>query len=154
SPANSSSDRQNACDPAALLIRSFSSAFITALRGPTPARSHSAARLRRASLRRATPTRLPRWGPRRLARAAGASPMTRRAARAALNLVLRAQPSSELALIRRRDVVHAEHRGPRPHVALRIAMAVDAPLHLQRFLLPHQGHPVDLSVAGRASNAL
>src|SRR5437867_4072361 len=33
-------------------------------RGPTPARSRSAARLRRASLRRATPTRVPRWGPR------------------------------------------------------------------------------------------
>src|SRR5207249_11824184 len=46
--------------------------FFLCSRGPTPARSHSAARLRRASLRRATPTRLPRWGPRRLARAAGA----------------------------------------------------------------------------------
>src|SRR2546426_12052891 len=36
------------------------------------ARARSAARLRRASLRRATPTRLPRWGLRRLALAAGA----------------------------------------------------------------------------------
>src|SRR5437667_9895162 len=36
------------------------------------ARSRSAVRLRRATFQRATPTRLPRWGPRHLARAAGA----------------------------------------------------------------------------------
>ena len=45
--------------------------------GPSPRRSRSAAPHGGASLRRATPTRVPRWGPRRLALAAGASPEPR-----------------------------------------------------------------------------
>src|SRR5436309_15969187 len=63
-----------------LLLLARGAQYLSSRWGPTPsagrlkavARSHSAARLCRASLRRATPTRLPRWGPRRLARAAGA----------------------------------------------------------------------------------
>ena len=33
-------------------------------------------------------------------------------------------------------------------------MAVDTPLHLERLLLVHQRHSIDLSVAGRAADAL
>src|SRR5262249_19187805 len=49
----------------------FPAAFGTARRPPPRALSVGG-RLRWASLRRTIPTRLPRWGPRRLARAAGA----------------------------------------------------------------------------------
>ena len=51
-------------------------------------------------------------------------------------------------------VVDAEDRRARPDVALRIAVAVEAPFHLQRLLLPHQRHPVDPAVARRAADAL
>src|SRR5205807_9935423 len=76
--------------------RSGRGRLIECSRGPTPARSHSAAPLRGAALRRATPTRLPRWGPRRLARAAGALReavrIRRRVAAFEMNL-MRAQPA-------------------------------------------------------------
>ena len=42
----------------------------------------------------------------------------------------------------------------RAHEPLRVAVAVEAPLHLQRVLLPHQRHLVDAAVAGRAAHAL
>src|SRR4029079_17261839 len=71
------------------------------------------------------------------------SSVARRAARELLNLILGHQPLAELELIGRRHVVDAEHRRARPHVALRVAVAVEAPFHLQRVLLHHQRHPID-----------
>src|SRR5947209_12773964 len=82
------------------------------------------------------------------------SSMARRAARELLNLILGDEPASQLQLIRRRRVIDAEHGVARAHVALRVAVAVDAPFHLQRLLLPHERHAIDLSVAGRAADAL
>src|SRR5215213_9273697 len=75
------------------------------------------------------------------------SSMARRTARELLNLVLGDQASAELELIGRRSVVDTEHRFTRPHIAVRIAMAVEAPFHLQRVFLPHQRHAIDLAVA-------
>src|SRR5262249_40417863 len=43
---------------------------------------------------------------------------------------------------------------PRTYVSFRIAVAIEAPLHLQRVLLPHQRHAVDLSVTRRAADSL
>src|SRR5207245_7608322 len=68
------------------------------------------------------------------------SSMARRAARQLLDLVLGDQLLSELELIGRRRVIDAEDRGARAHVAFRMAMAVEAPFHLERVLLPHERH--------------
>src|SRR5262249_48197607 len=85
---------------------------------------------------------------------ASRSSVTRRTARQLLNLVLRDQLLAELVLVGRRSVVHAEDRLARPHVLLRVAMTVEAPLHLQRLLLHHQRHPIHLAVARGAADAL
>ena len=79
--------------------------------------------------------------------------MTRRTARELLNLILRDEPLAEIDLIGRRHVVDAEYGLARTHVTLGVAMAVEAPLHLQRLFLPHQRHAIDLAVAGRAADA-
>src|SRR5262249_50891841 len=81
------------------------------------------------------------------------SSMTGRAARELLDVVFRDQAATELELVRRRHVVDAKNRFPRTDVALGIPMAVEAPLHLQRLLLPHERHPIDLAVAGGAADA-
>src|SRR5437773_2980490 len=83
-----------------------------------------------------------------------ASPMTCRAARELLNLVFRDQPRPELELVGWRVVVHAKDRLARPDVLLGMAVAVEAPLHLQRFFLPHQRHAIYLPVARGAPDAL
>ena len=54
----------------------------------------------------------------------------------------------------RRLVAHIEHLIARAQVVLRSAVAAEAPLHLQRFLLIHQRHRVDRAVAGVAADAL
>ena len=54
----------------------------------------------------------------------------------------------------RRPVAHREDLAARPDVFLRVAVAVEAPLHLQRVLLQHQRHLVDAPVAGLAADAL
>src|SRR6266536_3459619 len=79
--------------------------------------------------------------------------MTRRTARELLNLVFRDEAGAELELIRRRDVVHAEDRVARAHEAFGTAVTVEAPFHLQRLVLPHQRHAIDLAVTGRAADA-
>src|SRR6516164_5544190 len=83
-----------------------------------------------------------------------ASSMTRRTARELLNLILGNESPPELCLIRRFYIVNAKDRVPRPHVLLRVAMAIETPFHLQGGLLPHQRHPVDRAVARRAADAL
>ena len=49
---------------------------------------------------------------------------------------------------------HVKDLFGRPEAPLRVAMAVEAPLHLKRLLLPHQGHLIDSAVAAYASDAL
>src|SRR5688500_12036525 len=80
--------------------------------------------------------------------------MTRGAARELLDLIFRDEPASELHLICRRLIIDAEHVLPRADKALRIAVALEAPFHLQRALLPHERHPIDLPVTGGAPDAL
>src|SRR5206468_3744627 len=77
-----------------------------------------------------------------------------RATRELLNLILRDEARADRELIGRRDVVDAEDRVAWPDVALRVAMAVEAPLHLQRLLLHHERHAIDLPMARRAADPL
>jgi hypothetical protein len=50
-------------------------------------------------------------------------------------------------------VAHVEYLIARTQILFRRAMAAQTPLHLQRFLLIHQWHLVDWTVAGVAANA-
>src|SRR5262245_19263674 len=79
--------------------------------------------------------------------------MTCRTARELLNVILGHQPLPEFELVRRWDVVDVEDLVARTHVSFRVPVAVEAPFHLQRLVLPHQRHAVHLAVAGRATNA-
>src|SRR5262249_16448439 len=78
--------------------------------------------------------------------------MTRRATRQLLNLVLGHQARAELALVRWRLIIRAQYGVAGADVLLRIAVAIEAPLHLQRLGLPHQWHPIDRSMTGGAAN--
>src|SRR5947208_15510552 len=80
--------------------------------------------------------------------------MTRGAARELLNLVLRDQPLTELALIGRRGVVDAEDRLTRSNVTLGMPVAIQAPSRLQRLLLPHERHAIALAMTRGAADAL
>src|ERR1700722_12455575 len=51
-------------------------------------------------------------------------------------------------------VMHVEHLVAGTQIILRLAVTAHAPAHLQRFLLIHQRHAVDRSVAGVATNSL
>src|SRR5262252_8270723 len=51
-------------------------------------------------------------------------------------------------------VLHVENLFLRTQELLRLTMAVEAPLHLQRVLLIHEGHGIDLPVAAETANAL
>src|SRR4051812_384557 len=79
--------------------------------------------------------------------------VTRIAARQFPDVVLGDQTASDGLLVGGRDVISAEDGGARTDVRLGMAMAVDAPCHLQRLLLLHERHAVHLSVARRASDA-
>ena len=68
------------------------------------------------------------------------------------NPVLAHQTCANLTLIAIRAISHLEHRFARAHVLRRIAMTIQAPLHLQRRLLHHQRHSVDPPVTGLASD--
>src|SRR5213593_4816092 len=72
--------------------------------------------------------------------------MTRRATGQTLNLVFLHQPRSQLFLLVR-DIGHVEHLVARADVILRIAVAVEAPLHGQRSGLIGQRHLIDAAVA-------
>ena len=52
----------------------------------------------------------------------------------------------------RRLPIHVENLAARPHVLRRVVMAVEAPLHLQRFSLPGQRHPVYAAVTAHATD--
>ena len=72
----------------------------------------------------------------------------------ALDAVLLHELRADHRLRHRGAVAHREHLAARPDVLLGIAMAVHAPLHLQRLHLPHQRHLVDAPVAGFAAHPL
>jgi len=51
-------------------------------------------------------------------------------------------------------ISHIEHLVSGAQIFLRSAMALQAPLHLQRSVIEHQRHPIDGAVAGIAAHAL
>ena len=83
--------------------------------------------------------------------------MTRRATRQLgrrTNLVFYRQLFTDFGLIRWRLPVHIENLIVWPQYVLRIAMAVQAPRHLQRRRLKHQRHLIHLPVARRTAHTL
>ena len=80
--------------------------------------------------------------------------MTCRTAREFLDVVFGDKTLADFLLIGWRLIVDAENRVTRPDEPFRIAMAVQAPLHLQRFFLPHERHAIDLAMARRAADPL
>lgn len=51
-------------------------------------------------------------------------------------------------------VVHVKDLVARADVLGGVTVAIEAPLHIQRFSFPHQGHLIDLTVARLAANTL
>src|SRR5687767_14237617 len=82
------------------------------------------------------------------------SPMARRAAGVGLDSVLLHQPGPDQRLRLRWAIPHRVDFAARPHELLRVAMAVETPLHLQRVLLQRERHLVDPAMTGFASHAL
>ena len=83
--------------------------------------------------------------------------MARRAARELFdraNLVFLDQTRPEVRIVGRTFPIHVEDLVARPHVFLRVAVAVEAPVHHQRGVLVDERHLVDLPVAGGAADAL
>src|SRR5690242_8403274 len=80
--------------------------------------------------------------------------MASRAGRQTLNLVFRLQTRADLQLIAVRHIAHLRHEFAGPEVLLRVAMAVEAPLHLQAVHLVDAGHLIDAAVARLAADAL
>src|SRR5580658_4497936 len=64
-----------------------------------------------------------------------------------MNFVLFHQSCTEFQLIRRRHVARIEYLGFFAHIFFRCAMAIQAPLHVQRVGFPRQRHLRYLSVA-------
>src|SRR5579864_2645190 len=81
------------------------------------------------------------------------SPVTRVATRQTLNLVFAHQLSPERELIRRRRVIHVEDLIAWPHIFLRLAMATEAPAHLQCGGPPCERHLAHAAVARGAADA-
>src|SRR5262249_48253250 len=95
----------------------------------------------------------PRTRPARRAGVPGSS-VAGGADHAGLDAVLRDELPSELELVGGRLPGDAVDLGLWPPGLLWRAVAVEAPLHEQRLLLPDEGHLVDRSVAGGAADAL
>ena len=68
------------------------------------------------------------------------------------DFVLRHEFSTRLFLICRRLPIHVENLIFRPHVLFRMAVAIQAPLHVERRSLEHKRHLIDRTVARRAAN--
>src|SRR5579871_5088506 len=82
----------------------------------------------------------------RMCRSSVASRTTRQDARI-LNFVLFHQPAPDLFLVARGLVAHGGDELLRPDVLLGMAMTIQAPLHLERVLLPGERHAIHSSVA-------
>src|ERR1035438_4198748 len=72
----------------------------------------------------------------------------------ALNVILLDELFSELFLVGRRLISHAEHLVARAYVLLGIAVTIYAPVHVQCVFLVRERHLVHAAVAGGASDAL
>src|SRR5438045_587934 len=83
-----------------------------------------------------------------------ASPVARGATGVAPDRVLLHEPRPHDGLRFGRLVTHRENLRARTDVVLWIAMAVDAPLHLERVLLHHERHLIDAPMAGLAAHPL
>jgi hypothetical protein len=70
------------------------------------------------------------------------------------NAVFLDQLASQRGLIRRWFIVHVENCLAGTDFPGRIAMAIQAPFHQQRWNLMQQRHPVDAAVTRRTANAL
>jgi hypothetical protein len=75
------------------------------------------------------------------------------AVRQTLNLVFLNQVRSQLQLVVRVLVGDVENLIPRPDILRRIAVTLNAPLHVKRIDFIHQRHPVNSAVTGRAADA-
>jgi hypothetical protein len=82
------------------------------------------------------------------------SSVTRRTVCDALNVVFLNQLAALLLLIRGRCPGHTEDLVPGPNEPLRVPVAVETPTHVESVDLSHQGHLVNLPVAGGASDTL
>ncbi len=71
-----------------------------------------------------------------------------------VNRELRHQRFSKRPATSRRRPAHVEHGGVRPEVGRRVAMAVEAPLHLKRFGTSDQQHLVEPAVAGHTADTV
>jgi len=69
------------------------------------------------------------------------------------HVVLAHEPLPVGELIFRGSPDRIEHVLPRPEVLFRVAVAVQAPRHVEAFRLPHQGHGADRSVVLGAARA-
>jgi hypothetical protein len=69
-------------------------------------------------------------------------------------MILRGKLLADFGLVCRRLPIHIGDLIVRAQILLRVAMAIEAPLHGQRLGLKHEGHLVDLAVAGGATDTL
>src|SRR4051794_28905630 len=86
-----------------------------------------------------------------------ASAMTRRAVDQRTHVIFGTQLRTQLGLRlarRFRRPVDVEHKLLRTDVLCRRPVAIEAPFHQQRSLLPRQGHGVDRPMTGRAADTL
>jgi hypothetical protein len=79
--------------------------------------------------------------------------VTRRATRGLFDFVLLYELAPERELVRRRLPFHVEYLRPRSHEALRLAVALQTPFHVQGMFPPHQRHLIDSAVTRHAADA-
>ncbi|SVD62973.1 uncharacterized protein METZ01_LOCUS415827, partial [marine metagenome] len=71
-----------------------------------------------------------------------------------LDAVVLYELGTQFLLITGRGPIHVEDVLPRPDVFFGIPVTLQAPLHVEGVLLPHQRHLVDLTVAGDTADSL
>lgn len=69
-------------------------------------------------------------------------------------MVVDEQLFSACNLVQGRLPIHVKDPIPGAHEVLRLPMAIDAPIHLERLRSPNESHLIDPTMAGRATNAL
>ena len=69
-------------------------------------------------------------------------------------MILRRKLLADFGLVGGRLPIHIGDLIVRAQILLRIAMAIETPLHGQRLGLKHERHLIDLAVAGGATNTL
>jgi len=69
------------------------------------------------------------------------------------DVVLLYQLLPQRELVSRRLPARIEYLVARPHEPLGLAMALEAPFHVQRIFRPHHRHLIDRPMTGRAANA-